>query len=254
LDIEAIERIANIGSFIWELSNDYLVCSSNFFRIAESSESDKTLDKDQFFELIDNDSRNFVLDVMHDCIISQNDFEVSFLLKKSGRKIRLFGYPEGEGMTNKIIGIIQDLSGQQEASEAIIKGQDDERKRISLELHDSVGQKLIAAKYQLALIKLEPTEERHVQINDLMDQIVMEVRSITHNLSSQVVFEVGLKNAVGQLLSDTANFLGAKKAYRFELNTKENQPLQLTEEASIMIYRIIQESLTNFVSTARLPL
>ncbi|NQZ79029.1 MAG: hypothetical protein HRT61_23370 [Ekhidna sp.] len=245
IDFNIIEQIASLGSFVWDLREDFLECSPHFLRIVKIEKEDYRIDKDTFFELIDNDMRNFVLDVMHDCLISNDEFEVTFKLKKHEKKIRLFGYPQGDYDAKIITGLIQDMTGQEEASDALLKGQEDERKRISLELHDSIGQKLIAAKYQLAIIKMDPTPEKYQQLDDLINQIVGEVRHITHNLSSQMVIEVGLRNAIGQLLSDTAKYLNAKKEYRYELKDSNNRDLEIEEDAAKTIYRIVQEALTN---------
>lgn len=245
VDFNRIEEITNIGSFVWNLNENHLVCTSNLLRIVNKNPEHTKLDKDVFFKLIDTDSRNFVLDVMHDCIISNSEFEVTFNLKDQDKKIRLLGYPQGDTTTKQIIGLIQDLSESEEANKALLKGQDDERKRISLELHDSIGQKLIAAKYQLALIKVDPSDDKYDNLNELINHIVSEVRNITHNLSSEMVSEVGLQNAIGHILSDTASFLKAKKEYRYELKDSNNCELLPNDEAGKMIYRIIQEALTN---------
>ena len=95
------------------------------------------------------------------------------------------------------------------------------------------------------MIKVDPSNDKHHKLDNLINQIVNEVRGITHNLSSQVVSEVGLRNAIGHLLNDTAQYLNAKKEYRYELKDASNKDLMLNDDAAKMIYRIIQEALTN---------
>ncbi|MEQ8548934.1 MAG: PAS domain-containing sensor histidine kinase [Cyclobacteriaceae bacterium] len=239
---DKIEQISKTGSFSWTLSDEELTCSGNFFEIARLKDNKKGfLDKAQFFSLIDVESKNFVLDVMHDCITNQEDFDVSFQLAHvDGKRIRIYGYPIGSVSNPKIVGIIQEISEQLEKGHAVIKGQDIERKRISLEIHDSVGQKLIAVKYKLALFKMLKNLDGIDDLNAAMNEIIDEIRAITHNLSSQIVSEIGLKNALGQLLSETAKNLAAKKNYIFELKN-----INIPDEDSKMIYRIVQECLSN---------
>jgi signal transduction histidine kinase len=239
---DKIEQISKTGSFSWTLSDEELSCSQNFFEIAKLKNSGKgLLDKARFFSLIDVKSQNFVLDVMHDCITNQKDFDVSFqLAHMSDQRIRIYGYPIGTIKKPKIIGIIQDMSDELANGHAVIKGQDIERKRISLEIHDSVGQKLIAVKYKLALFKMLKNLDGIDDLNGSMNEIIDEIRAITHNLSSQIVTEIGLKNALGQLLTETAKNLLAKKTYHFDL-----KEISMPDDDAKMIYRIVQECLAN---------
>ena len=239
---DRIEQISKTGSFSWTLSDEELTCSQNFFEISRVKNSGNGfLDKAQFFKIIDVKSQNFVLDVMHDCITNQQEFDVSFQLAHSKtRRIRIYGYPIGSIQMPKIIGVIQDISDQLENSHAVIRGQDIERKRISLEIHDSVGQKLIAVKYKLALFKLLKNMDGIDDLNQAMNEIIDEIRAITHNLSSQIVTELGLKNALGQLLTESAKNLLAKKTFFFDLKN-----IKIPDEDAKMIYRIVQECLSN---------
>jgi len=254
VDFNRIEEITNIGSFVWDLQEDFLICTPNLLKIINGNPNDKKLNKSVFFELIDAHSRNFVLDVMQECIVTNDEFEVTFLTQGDAKKLRLLGYPEGDNFDKRIIGLIQDLSDYEETNDALLKGQDDERKRISLELHDSVGQKLIAAKYQFALYKVDPSDGKYQKLDELINQIISEIRGITHNLSSQVVSEVGLRNAIGHLLNDTCEFLNAKKRYRYELKNASNEDLRLNDDAAKMIYRILQEAFANIAKHSKASL
>lgn len=239
-----VEKISNSGGFDWVLNDDFLTCSDNFFRITDTigKNNSNRLDKNDFFELIDESRKNFVLEVMHDSITSNQEFEVTFSLPGSEEKrVRLFGYPEGDIRYKRMIGVIIDISNQTNTRKALIRGQDSERRRISLEIHDSVGQKLVAVKYKLAYLKMSKSFENFDELNISMDEIIEEIRGITHNLSTEIVTEVGLKNAIGQVLNESAKVIEAKKYFDFNIP----EDLQLSEEQSKMIYRIIQESLSN---------
>lgn len=242
-NFEKIEEISRMGSFNWVLSQDYLLCSDNFFNLTKNKNSapDNRLSKEDFFELISHESKYFVLDVMHEAAESNQRFEVSFRLATHPEvKLKLFGYPLQDEPERKFFGLIQDVSYGGEGRNSLIEGQDSERKRISLELHDSVGQKLIAVKYKLALLKMSKDLNELDYVNKAIDEIIDEVRAITHNLSSQIVSEVGLKEAINQILTETTSALKANK--HFEYNVEAGIMGVDTEK---MIYRIIQESLSN---------
>lgn len=245
---DIIEKITNTGSFVWDLSLEQLDCSENFLELVEipNHKDDLKLDKEGFFEIINKDQQSFVFEVMNECIVKREPFEITFeSTLKSLKRFRLLGYPLGEYNSTFFFGVIQDITGIIESSHALIRGQDTERKRISLDIHDSVGQKLIAAKYKLASARINRNLDALDELNDALNEIIEEIRGITHNLSSQIVTEVGLRNALGQLLSETAHNLGAEKIYDFGLKNDQKEDLKLGDDLSKMIYRIVQEALAN---------
>ena len=212
--------------------------------ISGKSEFEKT----SLFELIHPSERNYVVEVMHECITNSEEFEVTFNTSRaSGKKLKMYGYPEGNVQGRKLIGVIEDISMRLESGRALLQGQDSERKRLSLEIHDSIGQKLVAIKYNLALYQISKKADDFNQINDSIDGTIEEIRTITHNLSTQIVSEVGLKNSLGQLLEESSKALKAEKIFEFSLVEEIN----LNDEKSKMIYRIVQECLSNAMKHSR---
>ena len=241
---DTIERITNTGSFEWNLSEESLTCSDNFFTIAQiqGHNVNNQLSKSIFLSIIEERKQNFVLDIMHECVTFNQEFEVVFHTSSSKRrKIKIYGHPEGDLHNKRLIGIIVDITNETNGQESVIRAQDAERKRISLELHDSVGQKLVAIKYMLALFQISKDKSQLGELNKSIDEIIDEIRSITHNLSTQIVKEVGLKNAVSQLLNECAKAMKAKKSLNFYLP----QNVTISDEMAKMIYRIVQEALSN---------
>lgn len=239
-----IERITNSGWFEWKLDEDELTCSDNFFEITQiqGHNAKNRLSKLLFFSLIESQKRNFILDVMHECVTYNEEFEVTFHTSGGKEKrLKMYGYPKGHITDKKLLGVIIDVTNQVQRDESIIKGQDTERRRMSLELHDGVGQKLIAIKYMLALFKMSKNFDEFDKLNSSMDGIIDEIRTITHNLSTQIVSEVGLRNAVGQLLNECAEAIGAKRNYEFDLPDS----LIISDIKGKTIYRCIQEALSN---------
>lgn len=239
-----IEKITKSGSFEWDLNEDFLVCSDNFFSICkvEGHNKNNKFAKNLFFELIEKAERNFVLDVIHESTTFNKEFEVSFHTSNSVKsKLKLYGYPYGTVKNKKVIAVVVDITNEIQHEEAVIKGMDIERKRLSLELHDSVGQKLIAVKYMLSLSKITQDFSKFNELNGTMDKIIEEIRSITHNLSTRIVIELGLKNAVSQLLNECSAAIKAEKKYIYEVP----DDVIKSDDVAKMIYRIVQEALSN---------
>jgi signal transduction histidine kinase len=125
--------------------------------------------------------------------------------------------------------------------------QENERRRISLELHDELGQSMAALKLQVSSVARRlgdaPEEELKVACNDMRDninQIIENVRRLSRDLSPVVLNDLGLQAAIEYLVN---NF---SKIYNVTIRYKKTDINHLFDEDSQrIIYRILQEALTN---------
>ena len=129
-------------------------------------------------------------------------------------------------------------------SAEIIRAQDEERRRISRELHDSVGQLLAHAKMSLEGLKRnihtdkEATAIGHVV--EILDDCLMETRTISHLLHPPLLDEVGFVFA--------ANWFIESFSRRSGIQVNADIPRELPRWPSVVelvLFRILQESLTN---------
>jgi signal transduction histidine kinase len=131
--------------------------------------------------------------------------------------------------------------------------QEKERKRISFELHDELGQSLAALKLQLGSVARRlgnaPTEEllsSCEEMRDNINQIIENVRRLARDLSPVVLDDLGLKAAIEYLVNNFAKIYNVNVTYR---STDINH--LFNEESQRNIYRILQEALTNIGKHAR---
>lgn len=132
---------------------------------------------------------------------------------------------------------------------SVLDGQEIERQRLSRELHDGLGQALIAIKLRLESLDLESDQRNQKMIESLrksFDNIIDEVRRISNNLMPAALHEFGLENA----LRNHCEELSAQTQLdiRFISN---GSPLELNRKTKIYLYRIAQEALNNVVKHAR---
>ena len=83
-------------------------------------------------------------------------------------------------------------------SARLLEVQDQERRRISRELHDSVGRSLVAVKMNLGMVKrkLPATELKEIEDAErMMDEVVTEVRTVSHLLHPPTLDLMGLRSA-----------------------------------------------------------
>jgi signal transduction histidine kinase len=139
----------------------------------------------------------------------------------------------------------------------LIESQEGERRRISAELHDSLGQSLLVVKNYavMALKDTTPPERMRDQLHEISDAAsasIEEVRSIARALRPYQLDRFGLTKT----LEDVTESIAKTGSLKIETQI-DNVDETLSSDAEISIYRMVQEWLNNVVkhahaSTARL--
>ena len=128
--------------------------------------------------------------------------------------------------------------------------QENERKRVARELHDELGQHLSALKMDLASLRSATDRrvvvERAAAMQDLLDQTVASVRRIAADLRPLMLDDLGLNAAIEWLAHEAARRMGIA----VDLELDESEP-QLSDQAVIALYRMVQEALNNVSRHAR---
>lgn len=130
-------------------------------------------------------------------------------------------------------------------SSRIMIAQETERKRISRELHDELGHALTIMKLRLKSVSRicqgnAGSKDECEDIMDYIDQTIDSVRRLSRDLSPAILEDLGLTAAIRWLVDNfNRNFEGT-----IALDMEDVDSL-FPEEASIMIYRILQEAITN---------
>ena len=132
-----------------------------------------------------------------------------------------------------------------ELSARLMQLQDDERRRIARELHDSVGQTLAALAMNLALVRndVERLARTAAALNDsesLVREMSSEVRTISHLLHPPLLDEAGLSSAIRWYVDGFAQ----RSRIKVDLDLPEDLE-RLSSEMETAIFRVVQECLTN---------
>lgn len=136
----------------------------------------------------------------------------------------------------------------QQLSSRIILAQEEERKRISRDLHDELGQVLTATKINLDMIHagIPPSlEQLKLKIGDAIGLVVSaldSVRRLSFDLRPSMLDDLGLLMVAGKLVSDFKKRSGID----VEFNT-EGLEDRLDTKVEVALYRVIQEALTNIL-------
>jgi signal transduction histidine kinase len=122
----------------------------------------------------------------------------------------------------------------------LLQLQDDERRKFSRELHDSLGQYLAGVKMNLAMFSTRGHDELLVEAIELLDQSIAETRTISHLLHPPLLDEAGLSSAARWYLEGFAQRSGI--AVKVEM---PDDVTHLPRPVALCLFRIMQESLTN---------
>jgi len=163
-----------------------------------------------------------------------------------------------EGQPVKIIFITRNITERKKTEEKlkssldqlrqltqyIEKVREKERLAISRELHDELGQALTAVKIDLGIIRraISDNEETTVKINkvsSLVSETIKTVQRLTSQLRPQIIDDLGLDAAIEWYTNEYAERNGIKVLLNIDT------AISFSPEASLIIFRIMQESLTN---------
>ncbi len=125
-------------------------------------------------------------------------------------------------------------------SKQLIQSQEEERKRIASELHDSLGQDLLVIK-NLALLN-KNKDDQFDEISKVAGSAIDEVRRISYNLHPYQLDRLGLSKAISSMFTNIENV--SKIKFDVEI---ENVDGLFNKEEEINIYRIIQECVNNIL-------
>jgi len=169
-------------------------------------------------------------------------------------------------LTTALIGFLINLSESRLASRKMrelthktINFQEDERKRVSRELHDGINQLLVSVRYKLDTAKNQFTKTSKTQdkainnvkgiideADDILNSGIQEVRRISRDLRPTVLDDLGLSFAVKSLIDDFSERTNIN--VEFSNNTVTEG---FSHEIETAFYRIIQEGLTNIERHAK---
>jgi PAS domain S-box-containing protein len=177
------------------------------------------------------------------------------------RYYQIYGYPFADiDGTPLVLEMGIDITARKQAEEALQESQDRlrdltsriltmqerERGQLSRELHEGLGQALLVFKMQLRAIERrlpQDWEELRADCRQglkYLDEVVDDIRRLSHDLSPSVLENIGLSAAIQNLCDEFGKRHGLKTA--LDLDKIDGQ---LSPEAQINIYRIFQEALDN---------
>ena len=265
---EYVNEATSDAIYDWDFTTKTLYRSNRFDELFGYSEKKISLlqrmrlvhpdDLRQFKQLVFNSLRNSAI----------NRWQVEYRLKIADGSYRTVldkaFIIRGKEKVLRVIGALQDITAQKELQQqlvnqekrskreiikSVIQTQEKERRQLSVELHDNVNQMLASCKLMLEVAKENGSNARMLteKTYQSIQTVINEIRRISHDLNPSAIVDVGLVEAIEQLI-EKINLSGKIKV-RFLPNKREYKHV-LSEDDKIAIFRIVQEQLSNILKHA----
>ncbi len=137
------------------------------------------------------------------------------------------------------------------ATEAVLKGEEQERTRLARDLHDGLGGMLSGIKYSFQTMKgnliMTPDNAQAFERSmDMLDSSIKEMRRVAHNMMPEALVKFGLDTA----LKDFCNDISQSGALKVNYQSIGLENAVIDQMTGITIYRIVQELLNNTMKHA----
>jgi len=137
------------------------------------------------------------------------------------------------------------------ATEAVLKGEEQERSRLAKDLHDGLGGMLSGIKYSLNTMKgnLVMTPENKLSFErsvDMLDGSIREMRRVAHNMMPEALVKFGLDVALKDFCTD----INQSGALNVNYQSIGVEGAVIDQTLAITIYRIVQELINNTIKHA----
>lgn len=170
-----------------------------------------------------------------------------------------------EGVLEKVIHIATDITERKQTernvqeyqkqlkqmSSELLIAEENERHRIAAGIHDDVGQRLAIIKYGLDSLQSSETRSDILvslrRQSKLISSAIEEIRSFTFELSSPILYEIGIEAAIEKWMNDyITSQHGIKCKYQID-----GPKINLSEKIKIILFQGARELLTNILKHAQ---
>lgn len=133
--------------------------------------------------------------------------------------------------------------------QALVQGEEKERSRIARDLHDGISGMIAAAKMHFSSLAIQAPQiaqaKEYKQGMELLDTAAIQVRSTSHNLMPEILLENGLSQALNRYCTTISN---DRLTISF---TTTGIPQRYIATFELLIYRIVQELVTNIIKHSK---
>jgi PAS domain S-box-containing protein len=257
-DLAAAQRIAHIGSWIWDIKSDTARWSEETHRIFAVDRGQLDPHRQSFLSRVHSADVERVGQALTDALSGVRDYDLDYRIRlPDGTEKYIHAQAEvvrgDDGKPTVMQGTVQDITERKQAeaelrelSGRLLRLEDDERQRIARELHDTTAQELAAISMNLAVLKARApelkagTQKILAETIALTDRCASEVRTMSYLLHPPALEALGLAGAGRDYIDGFAR----RSGLRVDLEISGDFG-RLRAETELALFRVLQESLVN---------
>jgi PAS domain S-box-containing protein len=251
------QEMAKIGSWEAELQSLNVIWSDQTHRIFETDPSRFHPTRPKFREFIHPEDRVKVDAAFVASLDKCSPSTVEYRIVMPDGRVKILeerwqAFDDEGGKPVRLAGTCRDITERVRAEEELrrlsgqlLRLQDEERRRIARDLHDSTGQDLVALAATLSQLHASiPSSSRKLrklasQCQALADQSISDVRTLSYLLHPPMLDEAGLEDAIRHYASGFTERTGIEAKLEISRLGRMKPDVELT------LFRVVQESLTN---------
>jgi len=252
------QEVAKIGSWEAELESLNVIWSEQTHRIFETDRSSFAPTRPKFREFIHPEDRAKVDAAFVASLDKRSPCAVKYRIVMPDGRVKILeerwkAFHDKEGKPVRVAGICRDVTESVRAEEKLrrlsgmlLRVQDEERRKLARDLHDSTGQSLVALATMLGQFRETiPSKERKArrllsECAVLTDRCIREIRTLSYGLYPPALEKTGLMGAIREYVRGFTKRSGIQ--VELEVSPRVGRT---TREVELALFRVVQESLTN---------
>jgi PAS domain S-box-containing protein len=252
------EQLTKCGSFELDLKTGKWTLSKNLRQIHSLAFSGAEWNREEYWARVHPEDRKRIRADVERGLAKCKPFEHVFRYRAPDGTYRVLSaraiqIPGPDGRTERSIGVTQDITDQTRGEEELrqlsgrlLQLQDEERRRIARDLHDSVSQNLLGISLGLAQlgksadVRSKWGKQTLKDTRKMVKDLCKEIRSLSYLLHPPLLDELGLASTVEEYVKGFSQRSGID--FEFEMAADIGR---LSPESETALFRIVQEALGN---------
>ncbi len=246
------QRIANIGSWDWNLVTGEQWWSEEHYRLAGRNPESFTPTRETSLEIVHPEDRQRVVQAQTSAQTAGEPYSVEYRLVLPDGSVRNMHsrgevFYDQEGSAVRMAGTTQDITDRVALEREVVSAGEHERDRIGDELHDNLGQELAIISYGLTSVSRELEREQSPQTKAVQDlakltqESIEEAQRLARAFSPELSSRLGFKPALIALVANVNKY--SKVTCHAHCSDEDDDPYDL--EVATHLYRIAQEAINN---------
>ena len=240
------ERFTRSGSFEYDANMDTISCSQNFMRMMNLNVHRNTISFRRLVMLVKKEDRELFSKNVLNAIESRTEYINEHRFDLSGKEDGIFGHfrlvikPDYKAdKATRFYGTVLDITHEQQGHVNLMERQEEERKEISRDLHDNLGQQLNAASMYVSKIADDMKDNAELQkVRGIIHETIDTLGYIISSISVKHVEEHSLEYSIEKLISYLPESIEVD--YHSKIDEDSISPFIKTQ-----IFRVMQEVVNN---------